>query len=141
MKNYMQHGDISCYTHSLHVSYISFRLCKKLGLDYLSAARGGLLHDFFLYDWHSDKNSHTGLHGFVHPGIAMKNANKYFALNNIEEDIIEKHMWPLTLRLPKYRESYVVLMVDKYCAFDETLNLISKKITNQLKIYKIRINK
>jgi uncharacterized protein len=62
-------------------------------------------------------------------------------MNNIEKDIIEKHMWPLTLRLPRYKESYVVLMVDKYCAFSETLNLISKKDTNQLKIYETRISK
>jgi len=83
----------------------------------------------------------TGLHGFVHPGIAVQNANEYFSLNNIEKDIIEKHMWPLTLRLPRYKEAYVVLMVDKYCAFSETLNLISKKDTNQLKIYETRISK
>ena len=133
MKKYMQHGDISCYDHSLHVSNISFRLCKKLGLDPCSAARGGLLHDLFLYDWHTDNKSYTGLHGLVHPGIALKNANEYFSLNNIEKDIIEKHMWPLTLRLPKYKESYVVLMVDKYCALFETLNLISKKILINLK--------
>lgn len=137
MKKYMQHGDISCYDHSLHVSYISFRLCKKLGLDPCSAARGGLLHDFFLYDWHTDSKPYTGLHGFVHPSIALKNANEYFSLNNIEKDIIEKHMWPLTLRLPKYKESYVVLMVDKYCATFETWDSISKKLlwknTNQLK--------
>jgi len=141
MENYMQHGDISCYAHSLHVSYISFRLCKKLGLDYFSAARGGLLHYFFLYDWHADKKTYTGLHGFVHPGIAVKNANEYFSLNNIEKDIIEKHMWPLTLRLPRYKESYVVLMVDKYCAFSETLKLISKKNSNPLKTYESRISK
>jgi uncharacterized protein len=61
-------------------------------------------------------------------------------MNNIEKDIIEKHMWPLTLRLPRYKESYVVLMVDKYCALTETLNLLSSN-TNQLKRYESRISK
>ena len=60
--------------------------------------------------------------------IKCQDGNKYirYSLNNIEKDIIEKHMWPLTLRLPKYKESYVVLMVDKYCALFETWNLIKK---------------
>jgi uncharacterized protein len=28
-----------------------------------------------------------------------------FTLNEIEMDIIEKHMWPLTIKLPKYKET------------------------------------
>jgi len=124
MQNFAQHGDISCLEHSIYVSYISYRVCKKLGLDYYSAARGGLLHDFFLYDWHFDK-PYKGLHGFIHPQIALKNADEYFSLNNIERDIIIKHMWPMTIRLPIYKESFVVLMADKYCALREIFNSIS----------------
>lgn len=30
-------------------------------------------------------------------------------------------MFPLTLKLPKYRESYIVLLADKYCAIYETI--------------------
>ena len=41
--------------------------------------------------------------------------------NEIEKDIIAKHMWPLTLRhVPKYKESIIVTMVDKYCSTKET---------------------
>ena len=32
-------------------------------------------------------------------------------------------MWPLTLKLPKYNETFVVLMVDKYCAIMSLLDL------------------
>jgi uncharacterized protein len=125
MKNYTQHGSINCYDHCLNVSYYSYRLCKVLGLDYKCAARGAMLHDFFLYDWHTTKPS-EGLHGFVHPKIALKNANKYFCLNEMEKDIIVKHMWPLTLKLPKYKESYIVTFVDKFCTILEITSL--KKI-------------
>ena len=79
MKNFMQHGDKNCLEHSLYVSYISYRICRWLGLDCRSAARGGLLHDFFLYDWHIGSPCNKGLHGFVHPSIALQNANKYCA--------------------------------------------------------------
>lgn len=120
MKNYMQHGNISCLDHSRYVSYCSFVICKRFKFNYYLAARGGLLHDFFLYDWHATK-PYKGMHGFIHPHIALQNANKYFNLNEREKDIIEKHMWPLTFKLPKYKETYVVLLVDKYCAFMETV--------------------
>ena len=30
--------------------------------------------------------------------------------------MIVKHMWPLTVRLPKYAESYVIVAIDKYSA-------------------------
>jgi len=107
MEKFKQHGNTDCLEHSLNVSYTAYRLCKRMGLDYCSAARGGLLHDFFLYDWHLGK-PYIGLHGFMHPRIALENAGKYFSLNSVEREIILKHMWPLTVTPPKYRETYVL---------------------------------
>lgn len=132
MKSFMQHGDINCLVHSLFVSYSSYLICRKLGLDYCAAARGGLLHDFFLYDWHQ-KQEYQGLHGFVHPRIALDNACKYFKLSSREKDIIQKHMWPLTLRLPRYRESLVVLLADKFCALMEITDFGSRKVIGRLR--------
>lgn len=132
MKRFIQHGDINCLEHSLYVSYTSFLICRQLGLDYRSAARGGLLHDFFLYDWHMEK-PYRGLHGFSHPAVALKNAEKYFRLIEVEKDIIQKHMWPLTMRLPRYKETVVVLLADKYCAMMEIVNWSSRKNVHRLK--------
>lgn len=132
MKNFIQHGDINCLEHSLYVSYSSYLICRQLGLDYRSAARGGLLHDFFLYDWHIAK-PYRGLHGFIHPTVALKNANRHFNLNDMEKDIIRKHMWPLTMRLPRYKETIVVLLVDKYCATMEIVNWSNRKNVYRLK--------
>lgn len=81
-----------------------------------------LADDFFLYDWHNTKPK-SGLHGFTHPRTALDNANERFILNEIEKDIIEKHMWPLTPGLPKYKESYIIVLVDKYCSFMEIMKL------------------
>lgn len=123
MKEYMQHGCTTCYQHCINVSYYSYIISKKLGLDYLSAARAGLLHDLFLYDWHNltEKVPLLEMHGFTHPQKALDNAKKYFELNEKEEDIILKHMWPLTIKLPKYRESFVIILVDKFCCIAEFL--------------------
>ena len=50
LKNF-HHHNCDVFSHSVKVSYISYKIAKRLGLDFISAARGGLLHDFFLYDW------------------------------------------------------------------------------------------
>ncbi|HBC96222.1 MAG TPA: HD family phosphohydrolase [Clostridium sp.] len=135
MQNFVQHGSLSCLEHCINVSYKSYVICRYLNLNYRSAARGGLLHDMFLYDWHTSKPE-NGLHAFVHPILALKNANMYFVLNDVEKDIIAKHMWPLTLKPPKYGESLIVSSVDKYCAFTETLNKGNKDCIKEIeKIY------
>ncbi len=121
MKDYIQHGNTTCYQHCVNVSYYSYIISKRLKLDYLSAARAGLLHDFFLYDWHNlnEKVPLFKMHGFTHPQKALDNAKKHFELNEKEEDIILKHMWPLTVKLPKYKESLIIIIVDKVCCISE----------------------
>ena len=49
---------------------------------------------------------------------------KIFELNEIEQDIILKHMWPLTVKLPKYKESYIITLADKYATYLENKNYI-----------------
>ena len=55
MKEYNHHSHTTCFEHSVHVSYYNYLICKKLGWDVKAAAKGGLLHDLFLYDWHGHK--------------------------------------------------------------------------------------
>lgn len=118
MCNFTQHGDTTTFDHCLMVSFKSFQFCRKFNLDYRAAARGGLLHDLFLYDWH-DKDLEINLHGFYHPGIALRNAEKAFVLDDKEKEIIKKHMWPLTVAPPKCREAYVICYFDKTCTLKE----------------------
>ncbi|HEX2986304.1 MAG TPA: HD domain-containing protein [Caproiciproducens sp.] len=131
MKKYIQHADISCLEHSVSVAYYAFALCRRLNMnvDCKSLIRGALLHDFFLYDWHKDSEEREGLHAFTHPKTALKNAEERFPLNDIERDIIVKHMWPLTLTPPKYRETFLVTLSDKFCSVIETLRIYPKYIS------------
>ena len=119
MQNYRQHFQTTCFDHCVTVAYYSYKMCKFLRLDYKSATRAGMLHDLFLYDWRKPRPDGKGLHGFRHPRIALNNAKKLFALNEIEQDAILKHMWPLTVFLPKYKESYIITIADKYATFLE----------------------
>lgn len=130
------HHNSSIYEHVMKVSYFAYKACKVLKLDYQSAARGGLLHDFFLYDWRNHDVPdlpEDKFHGIEHPKISFANAEKHFTLNDIEKDIIIKHMWPLTLVPPKYKESFIVSFADKYLA--------SKEFVNKFKENNIKINK
>ncbi len=115
MEGFRHHYRTNCLAHSLNVSYLSYRICKSLKMDHRSAARGALLHDLFLYDWR-ETDLEEGRHAFVHPFIALRNARKVSRLNAIEQDIVVKHMWPLTSQMPRFRESMVVCMVDKVCS-------------------------
>lgn len=129
MNEFIQHGTTTTLEHCISVSYVSYKICRVLNLDYVSAARGGLLHDLFLYDWHTHaKLTGNHFHGFTHPRVALHNAEKYFDLNDTEKDIIVKHMWPLTIIPPKSMEGFVVMYADKYCGFVETVNRIKNNI-------------
>ncbi len=118
MKEYNHHKNINCFDHSYRVSKYSFIVCRIFGFDSESAARGGMLHDFYLYNWHI-RGSRRRFHGITHPKTALKNASNLFDLNDIEKNIIVTHMWPLTFTFPKYKESYVIVLVDKICAIQE----------------------
>ena len=130
LREYFHHNS-SIYDHALSVAYLSYSICKYLKLDFRSATRGALLHDFFLYDWRNHDIPdlpRNKFHGLAHPSIALANARKLFPLNEIEEDIIIKHMWPLTLVPPKYKESYIVSFADKYLSSKEFLIEYKKKV-------------
>ena len=107
---------------SLDIAYP--RSAMASGLDEArAAARAGLLHDLFLYDWHFHaKETGNYFHGLTHPRRALENAQRLFSLTDREKNIILRHMWPLTVTPPKYREAYVIVMFDKYCSLMETFH-------------------
>lgn len=123
-KNYLQHGSVSVFEHSVNVACTCVMLSHRLSIavNERAVVRGALLHDYFLYDWHDPDPSHR-LHGFSHPRTALTNAARDFSLNDIEKDMILKHMFPLTLMPPRYRESFLICIADKLCAVCETVSL------------------
>lgn len=121
LEHYKHHYLYTRLEHSISVSYYSYLVCKFLHLDYISVARAGLLHDLFFYDCESPE-TRPKHHMKNHSKIALKNAKNIFDLNNKEQDIILKHMWPITFSPPHYLETLIVTFVDKYCAFREWRN-------------------
>lgn len=128
LKEHVQHMKGSRYKHCYEVAYYTYVITKKLGLDYISATRGAMLHDFYFYDWRNKGvEGQKRFHAYRHPRIALNNAKENFDLNDLEKDIILKHMWPLTIRLPRFSESYIVTFVDKYCAMKEFFKFLKYK--------------
>lgn len=128
LENFIHHKHTTRLRHCLNVSYKNYRICKKLSLDARSAARAGLLHDYFFHE-RKEFNKITDGAGHMkeHPEIALNNASKIFPINKKESDIILCHMWPVTHRSPNYAESVIIILVDKICAISEILRFKCKK--------------
>jgi len=114
LKDCGHHFGKSRLDHVLDVAWRSFRISKGLSLDCEATVRGALLHDLFYYDWLREGPRR---HSIRHPRIALKNAMKVTALSDKEQDIIKKHMWPLTVIPPRYPESWAVCLSDIYCSW------------------------
>ncbi|MBQ3425800.1 MAG: HD domain-containing protein [Clostridia bacterium] len=120
MIDHNQHGDTPCLAHTIAVVYCALDIANKLKIkiNKKELIRGGILHDYFLYDWHDGKPERR-IHGFTHPGKALRNAEEDFDLTDRERDIIKKHMFPLTIAPPRYREAWLICIADKICAVKE----------------------
>lgn len=127
-KKFMHHENRTVYDHCLVVSILSYLWAKKWNLDYKAAAIGGLLHDFYEKPWQTSENKlikkeKTSLfkkHGFIHAKEAAHNAQKYYPelMNEKIDNIIRRHMFPLNIHPPKYKESWIITTVDKYVSME-----------------------
>lgn len=125
-KQHIQHGTMTVNAHCLDVAKYSLAINEKLHLhcSEKELIRGALLHDYFLYDWHDPNHVPLHkLHGFHHPRVAWENAMKEYDLTEKEQEIIRKHMWPLTVIPPTCREAWIVTVADKWCSTLETIKV------------------
>ena len=122
--HYIQHGNTSVREHCISVAMTSVAIARRLPFKfaYSSLVRGSLLHDFFLYDWH-DKKKPIDNHALGHASRALDNAAQWFSINPLEADMIKKHMFPLNITPPKYRETVILTIADKLCSLKETVSL------------------
>ncbi len=124
----IEHHGITRYEHSMKVSYYAYKISKFMKLDYVSTARGGLLHDFFLNPSDRTKKDHF-VATFTHPKTARNNAHYIFVTNIKEDDIIVSHMFPFYTKFPKYAESWVVNLTDKVVGTKELIQKFDYKMS------------
>ena len=119
LRSITHHISTTRFQHCVNVSYQSYIVCRKFRLNARSAARAGLLHDLFYYDrkqYNSEKTKDQASHSENHAMLASANAAEITKISRLERDMIEKHMWPVTRPMPKYKETYIITIIDKYCA-------------------------
>ncbi|MDR0730294.1 MAG: HD domain-containing protein [Treponema sp.] len=116
------HGVITIHDHCIAVAELAFSMSEdKPGIDKKCVVRAGLLHDFFLYEWHIPGMRYI-LHGWAHPAIAAKKAREVFDISDKEYSCIRTHMWPWTLfHPPLCREGWIISLADKIVASKETI--------------------
>ena len=117
----IKHHKGSRMEHVIRVSKKAYKIAKRYNLDYVACARAGLLHDLFEDYYTGPLKDRVNLI-CNHGKIAKENAER-FGLNNKERNIIESHMFPLGLVLPRSREAVLVSLVDKTQAvFEKSSN-------------------
>ena len=134
---FTHHENESLWTHSIKVSFNSYKFALKHGVNAYNCAIAGILHDFYTRAWQDGieleqldnkyrdrfinpkKERLLEMHAFTHPLEALENSRKYFKkyLNKNIENAIATHMFPLSLfnkeKLPNCKESFVITYIDK----------------------------
>ena len=125
-------GENSLYAHSVDTAKCAYRLAKRFRMreDRVRAVtRAALLHDFFGYDWQSERHRrytrhYTGwkrlshMHAFIHCAHAARRADRLFGLDQRQREAITSHMFPLA-PWPKNSEAWVLTLADKLVASRE----------------------
>ena len=129
MRNYTHHKGVSTYKHSLEVAYLCYKhyIKKERKYNVEELVKAALLHDYYLYDWHHTGEGHR-LHGFFHPGKALRNAERdYGPLTKVERLAIKHHMFPLTIIPPHTKIGWLVCYYDKVATIRDYRKKKAKK--------------
>lgn len=119
-----KHHDRTKFDHSYRIAKATFKYSKNRNMDTIAAVRGAMLHDFFFKK--QVKNRAQGI--FKHPTLSLKTAEQHFVLNQKEKNIISSHMFPLSIKFPKCKESILVSLIDKTCSFGEMIRGYKKDL-------------
>ena len=129
MSQYNAHKNTNTLQHSINVTIGACWLAVKFRLSeehIENAVMAGMLHDFYLYDYHGRRVTRDGWHAWRHPKIALQNAASIpgIAISKRAGNAIRSHMFPGTLfHMPLYAEAWLVSLSDKICATCELLGL------------------
>lgn len=137
-KLFMHYHNMSVWDHSILVSFNSFIFGRYFNADIRICAIAGLLHDFYSQAWLStpvlehlengkytilmkQKKSLFKMHGFVHAADAARNYVKFFPeLENKKiTNAIKRHMFPLNIIPPRYKEGFIITIIDKWNSVHE----------------------
>ena len=130
MKEIPMHRGSNCYEHSFKVAKKAIKTAIRLfkrDIDLEVVLIGAILHDYYLYDWRSNREYRKG-HAKNHEIVASENASRDFDIPKEIKKVIESHMWPFNIKsFPNTREARIVSMADKSVATIEAFTSIKYK--------------
>ena len=126
MTQYRHHGEINTHFHSVYVAYCVLKMCDAFHSSKKSEiVRASLLHDFYLYEWYTEK--HDELHIWYHPKESIKNIEEHFGLlTPMQKSMIFTHMFPLSKGVPASTGAWMLTAADKYVASQDYISVSSR---------------
>lgn len=126
MKDIPMHRGSNTFIHSFKVAKLAVkRGLRHKNVNLKTILIAAILHDYYLYDWRSDK-SLLKKHGKNHPYVAANNAKIDFDVPPEVEKAIKSHMWPMNIKeFPNTKEARIVNLADDHVALMEAFS--SKK--------------
>ena len=119
------HHGITRYEHSMRVARWTYKITNLLNMKHKKdVTRAALLHDFYINEELVSENGASKLG--EHPSVALKNSKKHFNISSLQADIIKTHMFPCNFDVPKYKESWLVSLIDKAVSTYEMLRFKSQ---------------
>ena len=121
MKSIRHHPGVSCYEHSVFVSYVPGIWADRWGADARTAARAGLLHDLYLLRPPAPCPPTGSALPIRSPPRRMRRA--VWRPDRPGEKL---HFGPhvaLSRRAPRSREAAAVCLADKLCATAEIMQI------------------
>ena len=107
--------------HTLRVAMTSLTICyalKKMNVEIHvpDVVVGSLCHDLGILDRYQ-KYANDYVCSKEHAADSVKVAKQLVPdLSDLSKDIIERHMWPVSGKMPNSKEALIVSLADKYCA-------------------------
>ena len=109
--------------HSRNTAEYGRRMCEWLnrhGIDVSEedVVQACLLHDIGMTE---DRvhDSAGWRKAFWHPRKGARIARDEYHVNKVQYNAIKRHMWPICIIPPRYKEGWVVMAADKYCSIRE----------------------
>ena len=124
MTQYRHHRVIDTHYHSTFVAYRVLKLCEafNIGEESRAIVRASLLHDFYLYEWYTEK--HEENHIYYHPKASVRNIEAHLGhLSEMQRNMILSHMFPLNRVAPHCVGAWLLILADKQCASEDYLHI------------------
>ena len=127
MTRYHHHRTIDTHYHSVFVSYRVLKLCHAFGVtqDCREIVRAALLHDFYLYEWYTEK--HDENHIYYHPKASVRNIEAHLGvLSPMQRNMILSHMFPMAVEPPRSVGAWLLTVADKQCASEDYMHISAR---------------